>query len=55
MVLIAKFKVLFDTDTKKTSFPAKHSRFGTTDRNLEEKSARVDITAFSVKLALHPS
>ena len=48
-MFVAKYKVAFDTETKKTSVPAKYRSFSTTDLSLEVKSGGVADASFKVQ------
>jgi len=48
-MFVAKYKVAFDTETKKTSVPAKYRNFSTTDLSLEVKSGGVADASFKVQ------
>lgn len=48
-MFVAKYKVAFDTDSKKSSVSAKYKNFATTDLSLEVKAGGVTDAAFNVK------
>ena len=48
-MFVAKYKVAFDTETKKTTVPAKYRSFSTTDLSLEVKSGGVADASFKVQ------
>lgn len=48
-MFLGKYKVAFDTETKRINVPAKYTKYNTTDLTLEVKSGGVSDAKFSLK------